>query len=229
MDIYRDRSRAAFTSQEVEQVSRVTPAVASALRVFASRTAISTSGDGPGTALCDENGRVVSLDEQARRLFEEIGGSTWAEKPLPMTPVYAVAARALAVLEGRDPGPASARLRSSSGRWLVVHASCLRGADGSVGPTAVTIEPAKSTQMAPIIVEAYCLTPREQDITHAVARGLSNQEIAATLFLSPHTVRDHLKAIFAKVGVGSRGELVAKLFAEHYAPVLHDNYVHAQL
>jgi hypothetical protein len=32
-------------------------------------------------------------------------------------------------------------------------------------------------------------------------------------------VRDHIKAIFAKVGVTSRGELVAKLFAEFYAPV----------
>jgi hypothetical protein len=30
--------------------------------------------------------------------------------------------------------------------------------------------------------------------------------------------RDHLKTIFVKVGVGSRGELVAKLFAEHYGP-----------
>jgi len=55
-----------------------------------------------------------------------------------------------------------------------------------------------------------------------VARGLSNQEIAAELFLSSHTVRDHLKAVFAKVGVGSRGELVAKLFADHYAPALHE-------
>jgi hypothetical protein len=34
-------------------------------------------------------------------------------------------------------------------------------------------------------------------------------------------VRDHLKAVFAKVGVASRGELVAKLFAEHYGPALH--------
>jgi hypothetical protein len=34
-------------------------------------------------------------------------------------------------------------------------------------------------------------------------------------------VRDHLKAIFSKVGVGSRGELVAKLFAEHYGPAMH--------
>jgi DNA-binding CsgD family transcriptional regulator len=103
-----------------------------------------------------------------------------------------------------------------------MHASCLKGPDGRLAPTALTIEPAKSSQIAPIIVEAYSLTPREQEITRAVARGLSNVEIAGELFLSPHTVRDHLKAIFAKVGVGSRGELVAKLFAEHYGPALHD-------
>lgn len=65
-----------------------------------------------------------------------------------------------------------------------------------------------------------------------MARGLSNPEIAAELTLSPHTVRDHLKAIFAKVGVGSRGELVAKLFAEHYGPALHRpdaNVVHVHV
>jgi DNA-binding NarL/FixJ family response regulator len=95
----------------------------------------------------------------------------------------------------------------------------------------VTIEPAKSSEIAPIIVEAYCLTPREQQITQAVARGLSNQEIAGELFLSSHTVRDHLKAVFAKVGVGSRGELVAKLFADHYGPALHEPnaYAHAEV
>ena len=102
-----------------------------------------------------------------------------------------------------------------------MHASALRNPTGGPAPVAVTIEPAKSSQIAPIIVEAYCLTAREQQITQAVARGLSNQEIAAELFLSSHTVRNHLKAVFAKVAVGSRGELVAKLFAEHYAPALH--------
>jgi DNA-binding CsgD family transcriptional regulator len=53
--------------------------------------------------------------------------------------------------------------------------------------------------------------------------------IGAELHLSPHTVRDHLKAIFAKVDVASRGELSAKLFAEHYAPATKVKYDHVQL
>jgi DNA-binding CsgD family transcriptional regulator len=232
MDLYRDRARSAFSAREIEQVRSILPAVATALRMFSARSSAGPLGpDGPGTALFQSNGTLLSLDDQAERLFLEVGGPDWAHRPLPMTPIYAVVARASAVLEGRDRGPATARLRSGSGRWLSVHASCLRGADGNPGPTALTIEPAKSAQIAPIIVEAYGLTPREQEITRGVSRGLSNQEIAADLFLSPHTVRDHLKAIFAKVGVASRGELVAKLFAEHYSPAIHapGGYVHVEL
>jgi DNA-binding NarL/FixJ family response regulator len=151
----------------------------------------------------------------------ELAGPGWAARPPAMSAVQAVLARAVAIQEGRDRGPASARLRASSGRWLAVRASCLRGRQGGLGPIALTIEPAKSAQLAPIIVEAYRLTAREQEITRAVARGLSNPEIAADLCLSPHTVRDHLKAVFGKVGVTSRGELVAQLFADHYGPAMH--------
>jgi DNA-binding CsgD family transcriptional regulator len=230
MDLYRDRARTAFTASDIEKVRSIVPAVATALRTSATASVPTAGVGGPGTALFDQAGVLLSLDEQAERLFHEIAGPGWASQPTPMTPVYAVVARACAVQEGRDRGPASARLRLASGRWLSVHASCLRGADGRPGPTALTIEPAKSAQIAPIIVEAYGLTAREQEITRAVARGLSNQEIAAERFLSPHTVRDHLKAIFAKVGVASRGELVAKLFAEHYAPGTHapGAYVHVE-
>lgn len=227
VDLFRDKARGEFTAQEREQVRRIAPAVGTALRRFVAASAATAGAEsGPGTALFDADSRIVSLDDCARALFEELGGTGWAERPLPMTGVYAVVARATAVAEGRDRGPAAARLRSPAGRWLALHASCLRSTDGHGGLTALTIEPAKSAQVAPIIVEAYSLTVREQQITSAVARGLSNQEIAAQLFLSPHTVRDHLKAVFAKVGVGTRGELVAKLFAEHYASPLHQAYDH---
>ncbi|SQD99583.1 putative LuxR family transcriptional regulator [Parafrankia sp. Ea1.12] len=228
VDLYRDRARArgSFTATEVELVRTLMPVIAAALRAFTTavptRPAAAGAASGPGTALFDTSGTLLSLDENAERLFAELAGPSWALPSVSMTPVLAVVARAAAVHEGRDRGPAAARLRAVSGRWISIHASCLRQPNGRPGPTALTIEPAKSAQIAPIIVEAYCLTVREQEITRAVARDLSNQEIAAELFLSPHTVRDHLKAVFAKVGVGSRGELVAKLFAEHYGPALHD-------
>jgi DNA-binding CsgD family transcriptional regulator len=40
-------------------------------------------------------------------------------------------------------------------------------------------------------------------------------------------VRDYVKSVFDKVGVSSRGELVAKLFAEHYSDALHAGVGHA--
>jgi DNA-binding NarL/FixJ family response regulator len=98
----------------------------------------------------------------------------------------------------------------------------MRDARGDVGTVAVVVEPADPALVAPIVTAAYGLTPREQEITRAVSCGLSNAEIAAELFLSRHTVRDHLKAVFAKLSVSSRGELMTKLYTDHYAPVIHE-------
>ncbi|TQS41174.1 response regulator transcription factor [Cryptosporangium phraense] len=213
LDLYRERSRAPFTAGDREQIQQIVPPVARALRAFAAGTRSPAAPAGPGTALFDARGTLLSLDAQAEILFAEIGGPDWRAFPATMTPVHAITARATAVVLGRDPGPAVTRLRAASGRWLSLHASRLRGPDGSPGPTAVTVEPARAEQIAPILVAAHALTPREQQVTRAVARGLTSQEIAAELFLSPHTVRDYLKTIFAKVGVSSRGELVATVFA----------------
>ncbi|TDO46646.1 regulatory LuxR family protein [Kribbella sp. VKM Ac-2527] len=53
------------------------------------------------------------------------------------------------------------------------------------------------------------LTAQEQAVTELVARGLSNREVAAQLFLSTKTVQYHLTRIYAKLGIRSRAELAA--------------------
>jgi len=51
------------------------------------------------------------------------------------------------------------------------------------------------------------LTPMERKIAQLVSTGLSNKDVAAQCWVSPRTVAFHLRNVFAKVGVSSRGEL----------------------
>lgn len=58
--------------------------------------------------------------------------------------------------------------------------------------------------------EAIAMTPREIEVLRLLARGLSFEDMGHTLFLSPHTVVAHVKHIYRKLAVHSRGEAVYK-------------------
>jgi len=174
---------------------------------------------GPGIVLLNGDGRVVSATREAVEWLDELDAemlmSDVGDLQLPFH-AHGFATRVRAAHDDGEPQIRS-RLRTRNGVWLLMHGSVLEGA----GQVALIIEPAKSADVAPLLVEAYGLTTRELDVTRAIARGLSTSEVAEALYLSPHTVRDHVKAIFEKVGVSSRGELVHRVFAEHYAAPAH--------
>jgi DNA-binding CsgD family transcriptional regulator len=78
---------------------------------------------------------------------------------------------------------------------LVVRAPAVREAAG-FAPRDPTVRP--------------LLTPREVEVLALVGQGMSNKAIARRLNISAHTVKYHLEAVFAKLGVRSRAEAVTR-------------------
>lgn len=59
-----------------------------------------------------------------------------------------------------------------------------------------------------------CLTPRELEIAELVAKGRTNAEIGATLWITENSVKQALKRMFRKLEVSSRAQMVAQLSAQ---------------
>ena len=206
-----------FTPAERDLLADAAPSVAAALRArFALGAAAESRQQGPALVILDKAGEIQSITSEARQWLAELtAGSSTGMTPIP-EPVYLVAGRARAARDDRSCGPACAQVRTVRHGWLHLHAACLDDAEGQGESVAVVITPAQAPDLMPLLALGYRLTDREQDVLQFLARGMSTAEIGQQLEISTHTVRDHIKALFGKVGVRSRAELLARIFAEHY-------------
>lgn len=199
---------------------RILAAIKAEADMKASACKLEAEALGPGAMIVvDGRNRIQNLTTGAGELLADLATGGVTELGLPSL-VGAVATKARA---SRTSTQVATRMRGTSGRWLRVTAAPMEGNEGHV---AVVIEPARATDLVPILLESYGLTEREVRIVILLARGFATKEIAAELSLSPHTVRDHVKAIFDKTHVCSRGELVARVFSEHLLDGFHAAVVH---
>lgn len=123
---------------------------------------------------------------------------------------YNVAAQLLAREQGVDPHPPSARVFLRDGPWVTLRAARMIGASPGPGPIAVSIEPTPPTERTGLYARVIGLSDRETELLNHLVAGIDTRELARRLFVSQHTVQDHLKSVFAKADTRSRRVLIAR-------------------
>lgn len=222
--LYRATGSSRFTEDEVAFLQAIAPALGEGARrgLLLGEARDPEGPDAPAVVVVSGAGGVESATPGAERWLDQLPGGDWAAGRLP-TAVHSIAARALGAPVESASGDevAVARVMTAAGAWVLLHGAALLG--GGPRRAAVIVERAQPARIAPLLMNAYGLTEREQEVTRLVLQGQPTAAIAERLSISPFTVQEHLKKIFEKTGVRSRRDLVANVFFAHYEPRLRDN------
>lgn len=206
-----------FSRHEINFMAAAAPVIADGVRrgLLAGEATEPDQPAAPGLVVLSMQGEVESVSSAAHEWFSRLPDD---DGRLDGVPTSVMAAATSAMREARHGGGVSTlRVQMTDGRWAIVDAAYLNG------HVTVIIQRASPERLAPLLMLMYGLTTREQEVTQLVLRGGSTTEIAQTLGVSPHTVQQHLKSIFDKTDVSSRGELVAKIFFDCYDLRTRDN------
>ena len=222
VELYRDAGDPAFSREDVELLAEAGPSLGAALR----RSLVETNGGGPaeandgplefgppGVVVLDRELRVVSSTAAARAWIDAMPAAwlfaSWGMLPAVVYPA-ATLARAGVTAE------AHALIRAVDGRWIMIDAAPLEGREEA--QVAVSIRAASPSETFELLCRVYALSPRERELAALVVAGLDTHALARQLDISRHTVQDHLKSVFDKVGIHSRRELLATLSASGLVP-----------
>jgi DNA-binding CsgD family transcriptional regulator len=208
VELMRDSADPSFGDDEALFLHELAPTLA---RLIRQGLHVRGEPDAPGsqplpaTLIVDADVRPTSWTPAFRAWLAELPTGPDVLPPA----VYELGTRVLAPAEAGHGLPASVRVRTRSGRWATLEAAPLEGADR--GHAVITIRGSTADEVFDLLARAYDLTRRERQLVALLLDGLATKHLAAALCISPYTVQDHLKAIFAKTHVRTRGELVSHL------------------
>jgi DNA-binding CsgD family transcriptional regulator len=217
LDLWRMQKVAPFTPAELEFLHGIAGPLTTALRrsqaaAFAAAPAGPQPGTGPVVLLLSPALEVRAQTPRTQRYLRLlVPPETEAQAPVPAG-AYNVGAQLLAREAGVDVNPPLARVHLGSGHWLTLRADRLDSAQPvPERDIAVSIETTPPGGRVSLFARACGLSPREGELLEHVITGAGSRDIAQLMFVSEHTVQDHLKSIFAKTATRTRRALIAQV------------------
>jgi DNA-binding CsgD family transcriptional regulator len=206
------RTEGRFNARDLQPISAIAGHVADGIRLALLRGAASQPEgveEPPGIIEVTPDGRVCPLTAPAEHWLTLAG----------IELITAVNSTAAAIRARPTWKGAASRLALRDGRILSLHAATLSPTQGTAdGAVAVIVDRARPAEVSAMLVDAYGLTRRQRDVLGRILLGRSMTQLARGLGISEHTVHDHRKAIYQRMGVSSRSELAARLQFEQYDP-----------
>lgn len=208
------RASGPFASEECALLAGLAQMATPALRhgladLFQVDLASPRPSTGPAVLLLTDDLRPVTHTPMAEASLRALLPTPADRAPIPAA-AYNVAAQLLAREDGIDDHPPAARTHQADGAWVTVSAARLAQPPTGAPAIAVTFAAATATERAELFARVIGLSDREAELLGHLVAGADTRELAERLFVSPHTVQDHLKSIFAKADVRNRRLLIAR-------------------
>jgi cold shock CspA family protein/DNA-binding NarL/FixJ family response regulator len=194
LDLWRSGDSGRFSPADTAFLTGVAEPVTAALRrcqanTFIARSAPDPRRVGPMVLLLSPDIELLSQTPETQEYLRILVPPVEGHAPIPAS-AYNVAAQLVAVEADVDQHPPVARVHLSGGLWVTLRAARI-GMD-----LAITIEETAPAERVSLFTRAFGFSSREAELLGHLMSGSDTREVAARMFLSEHTVQDHLKSVF---------------------------------
>jgi DNA-binding NarL/FixJ family response regulator len=216
LDLWRGAEQVPFDDRELRYLAGIAQPITAALRrsvadSFVNDSRAAMGGGGPLVLVVSPDLEVKAQTAETEEYLRILIPPFRDHRAIPAA-AYNVAAQVLSVEAGVDAHHPTARVHLRDGAWLSIRAARIDSSEPVVErDIAVSIEAASPAHRRDLFARSNALSPRESEVVEQLSQGADTRTVALQLFMSEHTVQDHLKSIFTKTGVRNRRTLLARL------------------
>jgi DNA-binding CsgD family transcriptional regulator len=215
LDLWRLEGADPFADGELDLLAGVAPPITEGLRRCQARSfddpQPAPPRSGPAVLVLSPTLEVRAQTPETDAFLRTLLPTEAGHRPVPAG-AYNVAAQLLANEVGIDDRPPLARVRLVGGVWMTFRAARVETDAPREGQDiAVTIEPTSPAERLLLYCRSHGLSDRETELLGLLVDGRDTKTVASAMFISEHTVQDHLKSIFDKTGARNRRTLLSRV------------------